>query len=70
MREQDILYENGDHFVIAELFGSNPTLQSRGYSVYKNTGTHSVRVGVIGWEGEKGLKRAIAEADRRAGGVA
>lgn len=69
MKPEPILYENGDHFVVAELYGINPTLQSRGYGVYKNTGTHSVRVGVIGWEGEKGLKRAIAEADRRAGGA-
>ena len=57
MKESDILYENGDFWV---------TKGKKGYEVYQSGVTHSVRVAVIGWEGEEGLTKARAEADRRA----
>lgn len=52
-----IQYQNGPFWV-----AKTPT----GYEVNRNEGTHSVRCAVIGFKGENGLKRAIAEADRRA----
>jgi hypothetical protein len=55
MKEDQILYENDSHWV----FDAGP----KGYEVYKNTITHSVRVASIGRS--LGLDRAIAEADKR-----
>ena len=57
MKEQDILYENPTHWVMAV-----PT----GYEVYSIGVTHSTRCAQIGWpNSEKGLNRAITEADKR-----
>lgn len=36
-----------------------------GYEVYRDTSTAAVRVAVIGYQGDPGLARARAEADRR-----
>ena len=52
-----ILYENGAYWVAKAPIG---------YEVYETKLTHSVRCASIGWDGDKGLQRAIAEADRRA----
>lgn len=57
MKENDILYENGDYWVCREHYG---------FAVYKTGITHSVRVASIGFKGDEGLQRAKAEADRRA----
>ncbi len=60
MKECEILYENGPFWVRrGQQFG-------KGFEVYKAGATHSVRVAVIGYEGQVGLERAKAEADRRA----
>lgn len=60
MKECDILYENGSFWVSrGQQFG-------KGFEVYEAGITHSVRRAIIGYEGQKGLDRAKAEADRRA----
>ena len=57
MKESDILYENRTHWVMAV---------KTGYEVYKIGVTHSTRCAQIGWpNSDKGLNRAILEADRR-----
>jgi len=67
MTEDDILYENGNFWVCRKQFGSGRFRpKSEGYEVYENGITHSKRVAIIGYAGEEGLKRAIAEADKRA----
>lgn len=61
------IYQNGPFWVSAEVYGSGYfKAKSKGYAVNKNTGTHSVRVAVIGFSGEAGLRKAITEADKRA----
>ena len=64
MQESDILYQSGPFWVCAETFGRR---KSPGFAVYKvsDSGTHSRRVASIGFAGEVGLARAIAEANRR-----
>lgn len=57
MREADILYENGPFWVCRK---------GKGFEVYRAGVTHSTRVASVGFEGQKGLDRAKAEADRRA----
>lgn len=55
---EQILYETGDYFVTrADTF--------KGFQVWRNVGTHAASVARIGYEGQKGLDRAKAEADRR-----
>ena len=58
LKESDILYEVGDYWVTKAAKG--------GYEVYKTGTISSTRVARIGYKGEKGLKRAKAEADKRA----
>lgn len=61
----EVLYENDPFWVRAAEFGSGRFKpKSKGFEVYENGVTHSTRRAAIGWEGEKGLTRAIAEADR------
>jgi hypothetical protein len=55
-KEQDIAYEEGDYWVLRI-----PT----GFEVYKNGITHSTRCARIGYKGDDGLQRAIAEIKRR-----
>jgi hypothetical protein len=52
-----VLYENGSFWVCKA---------KHGYEVYKDGVSHATRVAIIGYESEKGLQKAIAEADRRA----
>ncbi len=63
MKEKDILFELGKHFVIA--------VGSKGYEVLaiSASGTHSVRVASIGRGPgpQLGLDRAIAECKKREG---
>jgi len=54
-----ILYQRGDYYIVLE-----PTGKSQSYSIYRNGTTAAVRVATIGES--FGLKRAIAECDRRA----
>ncbi len=56
IKESDIVYESGEHWVLK--------IKS-GFEVYKNGVTHSTRCAEIGWKGEKGLNKAIAECKRR-----
>ena len=35
----------------------------KGYDVLKNSTTHSFTIGIIAWEGERGLRRAIQLCD-------
>lgn len=56
-----ILHSRGDYFVKAERFG-----KTDGYAVYRNGLTHATCVASIGYSGDTGLKKAIAEANRRA----
>jgi hypothetical protein len=55
--ETQIAYEKADYWVLH--------LGLKGFEVYRNGITHSTRCAVIGYQGEKGLSRAIAEIDRR-----
>ncbi len=56
MREQDIVHEEGDFWVLKT---------PKGYEVYRIRATHSVRCAVIGYTGEIGLEKAKAEISRR-----
>jgi hypothetical protein len=56
MREDDILYETPFHYVIAV---------KNGFEVYSTGLTHATRCAQIGYKGEKGLKRAKEEINRR-----
>ena len=58
MDESSILYEKGDYWICKGNKGE--------YEVYRNTITHSERVAIIGYNGDKGLQLAILECDRRA----
>ena len=55
--EAQIAYEKADFWVL--------NLGKKGFEVYKNGITHSTRCAIIGYQGENGLNRAIAEIDRR-----
>lgn len=61
----NILYENGQFWVRREQFG-----KTIGYAIYENDGTSARRVARIGFTADIGLRRAIAECDRRAAGSA
>lgn len=54
---KDVAYEKGAHWVLR--------LPNGHYEVYKTGITHSTRCAYIGWTDEKGLQRAIDEANRR-----
>lgn len=58
LTEDDIVYERGDHWALRVL---------KGFWVLRAGLTHSTRCAVIGYIGEEGLRRAIAEVDRREG---
>lgn len=67
MKEAEILYRNGPFWVRAESYGTGRLRpKSNGFSVYKDGLTHATRVATFGYEGQIGLDRAKAEADRRA----
>lgn len=55
--ERDIVYENGNHWVLRTDKGT--------FEVYSAGITHSIRRGIIGFTGEKGLRMAKEECDRR-----
>lgn len=56
MKESDIVYEKQDYFVLKA---------KHGYEVYKCGLTHSTRCAIIGYTGEIGIRKAIAEIERR-----
>jgi hypothetical protein len=65
--QQMPLYENGPYWVCKAQFDSGRFKpKSNGYEVYETGVTHSKRVAHIGWDGQKGLDHAKAEADKRA----
>ncbi len=53
---KDIIYETKNFWVLRV---------KSGFEVYKINVTHSTRCAQIGWEGEKGRERAIAECNKR-----
>ena len=55
LKESEILFENPTHWVF--------DAGNKGFEVYRNTITHSVRVASIGRS--LGLERAILEANKR-----
>ena len=55
-KESDIAYEDGPFWVLQT---------PKGFEVYINGITHATRCARIGYKGEDGLKRAIAEVNRR-----
>lgn len=58
MKESDIVYEQGEYWVCQA---------RKGFEVYRTGVTHSIRCAVIGYSGQEGFTRAIAEIDRRIG---
>jgi hypothetical protein len=61
------VYENGPFWVCKVQFGSGRfKSKSNGYEVYEDGVTHARCVARIGWDGQRGLERAIAFADKRA----
>jgi hypothetical protein len=63
MKEHEILYTNWPFWVV------RGQKSGKGFEVYKDGATCAQRVAVIGYEGQVGLNRAKAEADKRAGSV-
>lgn len=57
MNMKTILYEAGGYWITLA--------PKKGYEVYRNGLVASTRVAIIGYDGSDGLKRAIAEIDRR-----
>lgn len=57
LKETDIKYELGEHWVYQKKNGT--------FEVYKNGLTHSTRVAIIGFKGQEGFDRAVAECKRR-----
>lgn len=55
------MYRSGEFWVREASFG-----RSKGFEVLQDGLTHATRVASIGYPGDKGLAKAIAEADRRA----
>lgn len=58
MKESDILFETATHWVSA-------ASRFDGYTVWRIGATHSVACASIGYAGQVGLDKAIAEAKRR-----
>lgn len=56
-KESDIAYEKGPFWVL--------NLKAKGFEVYKTGISYSTRCAIIGYTGDKGLARAIAEIERR-----
>ena len=56
-KETQIAYEKADFWVL--------NLGLKGFEVYRDGITHSTRCAIIGYQGENGLSRAIAEIERR-----
>lgn len=54
---KDVVYETNNYWVLNKY--------EKGYEVYKIGVTHSTRCAIIGYKGQEGLERAIAEAKRR-----
>ena len=57
---KDVLYEVGKFWVCKA---------QDGFEVYKNVGTHSRRVAIVGYEGATGFELAKGRADYLAGEV-
>lgn len=61
MKESDILYENGNFWICKAID------EKKGYEVYENGITHSVRRAIVGYTGKTGLDKAKSYCDRLAG---
>ena len=59
----EIMYENGDYYVVQERFGKS---KSTGFAVYKAGITCAARVGSFGYDGAKGFQMAKDFCDKRA----
>ena len=67
-KAQSILFESGDYWVSAHLFGTGRLQpKSQGFAVWKVGVTHSTLVASIGFAGQEGLNKAITEACRISG---
>lgn len=53
---KDVVHETKDYWALKT---------KTGFEVYKNGITHSTRCSQIGFTGDEGLEKAIAECDRR-----
>lgn len=65
---KDIVYETKTHFAIRvdkSTTAKTGIKVTGGYEVYKIGITHATRCAIIGWNGDLGLARAIAECERR-----
>lgn len=56
-REKDIKYETSGFWVL--------DVGPKGFEVYRKELTHSTRCAQIGFRGDVGLAKAVAECDRR-----
>ncbi len=56
MNLKNIVYENDIYYVLKV---------THGFEVYKQGINHATRCAIIGYEGEKGIARAIKEIERR-----
>ena len=59
-KESDIIFEAGDYWVSRE---------RKGFKVWRGGFIYATLVATIGYEGEKGEKRAIEECKLRAGEI-
>lgn len=53
---KDVMHETENYWVLRVV---------NGFEVYKNGITHSTRCAQIGWKGDVGLNKAIAECEKR-----
>lgn len=65
MKKRLYVYEIGDFFVVAAEFGTGRLKpKSKGFEVYEAGITHGKCVATIGYDGQAGLEKAKATADR------
>jgi hypothetical protein len=58
MTEADIVYQQGRYWIAR-------ASRFKGFEVYRNEGTHSVRCASIGWPNQAGLDKAKKEIEKR-----
>lgn len=64
MSENQIVYEQGNYFVVAATFGSGRFKpKSHGFQVYEQGITHAKLAATIGYDGQNGLEKAKAWID-------
>ncbi len=60
---EDVVYEQGQYWVLRVTEGEGSRYS--GYDVYRTGITHSTRCAQIGYTGQVGLDKALAEVARR-----